>query len=91
VHRVQPKPEQLDKERIPVVDITQLRDGSDAGAVARALHAASRDLGFIYVSGHGIPERLIDASSGGWNGQTAACRMTIRCVARTNGRSNPLN
>ncbi len=57
---MQPKPEQLDKERIPVVDITQLRDGSDAGAVARALHAASRDLGFIYVSGHGIPEQLID-------------------------------
>lgn len=44
---------------IPVIDITPLRDGSDPDGVARALHAASTGLGFIYVRGHGISERLI--------------------------------
>lgn len=49
---------QLDTE-IPVVDITPLRDGSDPAGVAGALHAASTGLGFIYITGHGIPEDLI--------------------------------
>ena len=49
----------IDSEAIPVIDITPLRDGSDPLAVARALHEASRSLGFIYVSGHGIPDRAI--------------------------------
>lgn len=48
----------LDAE-IPVIDITPLRDGSDPKGVAHALHAASTGLGFIYVTGHGIPESLI--------------------------------
>ena len=44
---------------IPVVDIGPLRDGSDPLAVARALHQASQDVGFIYISNHGIaPETL---------------------------------
>jgi len=46
-------------EEIPVIDITPLRDGSDPVGVAHALHAASQGLGFIYVSGHGIPEEVI--------------------------------
>ncbi|MEM9139911.1 MAG: 2OG-Fe(II) oxygenase family protein [Pseudomonadota bacterium] len=45
---------------IPAIDITPLRDGSDPAAVAQALHAASTGLGFIYVTGHGIPDALID-------------------------------
>jgi len=45
---------------IPVVDITPLRDGSDAQAVANALHAASQGLGFIYIKGHGIPDAVLD-------------------------------
>lgn len=44
---------------IPVIDVTPLRDGTDPGGVARALQAASTGLGFIYVTGHGIPEELI--------------------------------
>ncbi|MEM7057779.1 MAG: 2OG-Fe(II) oxygenase family protein [Pseudomonadota bacterium] len=48
----------LDAE-IPVVDITPLRNGTDAHSVARALHAASTGLGFIYITGHGIPDDLI--------------------------------
>lgn len=49
-------------EEIPVIDITPLRDGSDPGGVARALHAASQGLGFIYVRGHGIPDAVIAAA-----------------------------
>ena len=52
----------LDADQIPVIDITPLRDGSDPACVARALHAASTGLGFIYVTGHGIPADLIDAA-----------------------------
>ncbi|MEM7745409.1 MAG: 2OG-Fe(II) oxygenase family protein [Pseudomonadota bacterium] len=50
---------QLDAE-IPLIDIAPLRDGSDPGGVARALHGASTELGFIYVTGHGIPEEMIN-------------------------------
>ncbi|MEM7528409.1 MAG: 2-oxoglutarate and iron-dependent oxygenase domain-containing protein [Pseudomonadota bacterium] len=53
---------QLDADLIPVIDIAPLRDGSDPTAVAKALHAASQSLGFIYVKGHGIPEQAIDAA-----------------------------
>ena len=49
----------VDGGAIPVVDISPLRDGSDPQTVAAALHAASQGLGFIYVTGHGIPENLI--------------------------------
>lgn len=51
-----------DTGSIPVIDISALRDGSDAPAVARALLAASQNLGFIYISGHGIPDNVIDAA-----------------------------
>jgi len=47
---------------IPVVDIQALRDGRNPQAVADALHAASQDPGFIYISGHGIPDAVIDAA-----------------------------
>ncbi len=47
---------------IPVIDIAPLRDGGDAAGVAAALLAASRDLGFIYVSGHRIPGAVIAAA-----------------------------
>jgi isopenicillin N synthase-like dioxygenase len=50
----------LDAALIPVIDIAPLRDGSDPQGVADALHAASTGLGFIYVSGHGVPEALIE-------------------------------
>lgn len=47
---------------IPVVDISPLIDNSDPHRVARALHAASQGLGFIYVSGHGIAPSVIDSA-----------------------------
>ncbi|MGI9355083.1 MAG: isopenicillin N synthase family dioxygenase [Rhizobiaceae bacterium] len=49
----------LDSNTIPVIDITALRDNSDPVVVARQLHEASQGLGFIYVSGHGIPDHCI--------------------------------
>jgi len=51
---------QISRDDIPVVDIQPLRDGSDPVRVARALHAANTQLGFIYIKGHGIPESLIE-------------------------------
>lgn len=47
---------------IPVIDITGLRDGSTPDTVARQLHQASQGLGFIYISGHGIPDDVIEAA-----------------------------
>ena len=52
----------VDENAIPVIDVTPLRDGSDPAGVGRALHAASQDVGFIYIKGHGIPEDVIDAA-----------------------------
>lgn len=50
----------LDQDAIPVIDITPLRDNSDPIGVAQQLHEASQNLGFIYVSGHGIATELIE-------------------------------
>jgi isopenicillin N synthase-like dioxygenase len=45
---------------IPVIDIAPLVNGSpeQAHAVAKALGDACRDVGFFYVSGHGVPADL---------------------------------
>src|SRR4030088_1813844 len=47
---------------IPVIDIAPLVNGSpeQAHAVPRALGNACRDVGFFYISGHGVPPALID-------------------------------
>lgn len=47
---------------IPVVDLSPLRNGTDQQQVAQALHNASRNLGFIYISDHGIPDNLIQGA-----------------------------
>lgn len=52
----------LDQSIVPVIDIKPLRDGSDPTGVAEALHRASREVGFLYVSNHGIADGLIDAT-----------------------------
>ena len=53
---------ELDQSIIPVIDIGPLRDGSDPAAVAAELNRASRDVGFIYVSNHGIDDELLKAA-----------------------------
>ena len=50
----------LEDSLIPVVDLAPFRDGTDKVGVARALHEASRDVGFIYVRNHGIPDHQIE-------------------------------
>ena len=52
----------IDATGIPVIDITALCDGSDPESIGTALHAASQNIGFIYVKGHGIPEQCINAA-----------------------------
>src|ERR1700712_1188776 len=46
---------------IPVIDISPLAGGSpaQAQAVAKALGQACRDVGFFYISGHGVPAALM--------------------------------
>lgn len=54
---------------VPVIDISPYRDGSETGkaAVARAVGDACRDIGFLVITGHGVPdalvERTVDAST----------------------------
>jgi isopenicillin N synthase-like dioxygenase len=46
---------------VPVIDIAPYREGTPEGkaAVAELIGQACRDIGFLVVSGHGIPEDLI--------------------------------
>jgi isopenicillin N synthase-like dioxygenase len=53
------KAKQIDYSKIPIVDITSLRDKTDLLGVAKNLHDASKNLGFIYIKGHGIPDSVI--------------------------------
>ena len=53
---------ELDQSIIPVIDIGPLRDGSDPMGVARALNEASQEVGFLYVSNHGVAEDLLSAT-----------------------------
>lgn len=50
------------EQHIPVVDLSALLNGTDPVAVAKALHRASSEVGFIYVRQHGIDPALIQAA-----------------------------
>ena len=54
----------VDDATLPVIDLSGLYSGSeeDRRAVADALGAAARTSGFFYITGHGIPQELIDAT-----------------------------
>ena len=82
------KAKELDPEAIPVVDIRSLRDGRDLTVVARALDAASRNLGFIYIEGHGIPADIIAAaqdSAIAFFRRSAAEKETVRVSSKHRG------
>jgi len=49
-------------ERIPVVDLAPLRDGSAPGKVARDIRWALANAGFLYVRNHGTHPALVDAT-----------------------------
>lgn len=53
----------ISPETIPVVDISGLSSSDPAAkaAVGKAFHDACVNHGFLYLSGHGIPQGLIDA------------------------------
>ncbi|MBS2031177.1 MAG: isopenicillin N synthase family oxygenase [Deltaproteobacteria bacterium] len=43
---------------LPIIDVSPLVNGADASRVARELDRACRELGFFYVVGHGVDEKL---------------------------------
>jgi len=47
-------------DRIPVIDVGPLLDGSDKHRVAREIRWALSNAGFMYVRNHGVPERTVD-------------------------------
>ncbi len=71
-----------------MIDIKPLRDGSDPVSVARALHAASQELGFIYIKGHGIPVAVIETartSAFQFFRNTAELKATVGISAKHRG------
>jgi isopenicillin N synthase-like dioxygenase len=64
----------MDVNAIPVIDIAPLIDGSPEQArdVAKALGTACREVGFFYISGHGVPaalmKRVFDTSAAFFTG-----------------------
>lgn len=53
----------VDDATLPVIDLSALLSGTEEGrsAVARALGEAARTSGFFYITGHGVPDELIEA------------------------------
>src|SRR5271155_2854737 len=47
---------------VPIIDIAPYWTGGDAGkrAVAAAVDRACRDIGFLIISGHGIPGEMVE-------------------------------
>ena len=50
---------ELDPKKIPIIDVSTLRDGTDKISVSKKLHEANKNLGFLYVSNHGISNKTI--------------------------------
>lgn len=70
-----------DLSEIPVIDLTALRNGSDPQAVARALVRASSEVGFLYVSGHGIEAAVIERARAAARSFFALAEETKKQVA----------
>ena len=51
---------ELDPKKIPIIDVSTLRNGRDKISVAKKLHKANKNLGFLYVSNHGISNKTIE-------------------------------
>ncbi len=76
---------------IPIIDIAPLVNGSpeQAQAVAKALGTACRDVGFFYISGHGVPPELmarVFGTSAAFFGGPAAIRESATFTGPGNNR-----
>lgn len=49
-------------DAIPVVDMSLMQSGSGKAEMARAIHSALANTGFMYISNHGVEQDLIDAA-----------------------------
>ena len=47
-------------DQIPVIDVALLLTGQDSASVAAQIHDAATQVGFFYISGHGIAQIVID-------------------------------
>lgn len=47
-------------DRLPVLDLERWTSGTDPSAFLADLRAATHDVGFFYLVGHGVPQELID-------------------------------
>ncbi|RUW51099.1 isopenicillin N synthase family oxygenase [Mesorhizobium sp. M1A.F.Ca.ET.072.01.1.1] len=56
--RLRAKRQSFDK--VPLVDLAPLLEGSDPGRVAKGIRWALANAGFMYVKNHGVPARLVD-------------------------------
>src|SRR5277367_4760096 len=80
-----------DFSTIPLVDISSLIAGDAQGsrAVAAALGKAARQVGFVYVTGHGIPQPLFDGlldAAVGFFAQPIAKKMEVYIGQSANHR-----
>jgi len=50
-------------ESVPIIDLAPYRTGVEMSkrAVAEDIGEACRDIGFLGIAGHGVPQQLIDA------------------------------
>ena len=46
---------------IPIVDISAAVNGDDVGELVATLRGVMEDVGFLQITGHGIPQSMIDA------------------------------
>lgn len=54
-----PQSRRLDFSEIPVIDLAPLVAGRDDPRTIAALGTACRDIGFVYVTNHGVPRELV--------------------------------
>lgn len=75
---------------IPLVDASGLREGGAARrAVVEALGRAAREVGFVYVAGHGVPQSLFDglqAAAQAFFARPVAEKMEVYIGRSTNHR-----
>ena len=55
-----PVSRRLDFTEIPVIDMAELVAGNDDPATIDALRSGCRDVGFVYIENHGVPQHLIE-------------------------------